>query len=41
MSDANTAGHRQRLRERFLAAADGSRFDEAILELLLTYNYTP
>ncbi len=37
MTDPNTPGHRHRLRERFLAAADGSRSDQAILELLLTY----
>lgn len=37
MNHSETTGHRQRLRERFLAAADGARSDEAILELLLTY----
>ena len=30
-------GHRARLRERFLAGDAGSRSDEALLELLLTY----
>lgn len=31
------SGHRERLKSRFLANADGSHSDEALLELLLTY----
>ncbi|GEM_PF-481217 len=31
------AGHRQRLRERFMAGDPGARSEEAVLELLLTY----
>jgi DNA repair protein RadC len=30
-------GHRQRLKERFLAGEPSSQSDEALLELLLTY----
>ena len=36
MSDRS--GHRQRLREQFLANAPGSQSDEALLELLLAYS---
>lgn len=32
-----TSGHRQRLRQRFLAGDAGARSDEGLLELLLTY----
>jgi DNA repair protein RadC len=39
MGSANgPAGHRQRLRERFLADESLSHTDEALLELLLTYS---
>jgi DNA repair protein RadC len=34
---ASRAGHRERLRQRFLEAQDGSLTDEALLELLLSY----
>ena len=37
MTDNNNAGHRQRLRERFLKGEEGSHTDGALLELLLTY----
>ncbi len=37
MAPSNKAGHRQRLRERFIAGEDVSRTDEALLELLLCY----
>lgn len=37
MATSETAGHRQRLRERFLAGTQGFDTDEALLELLLTY----
>jgi len=37
MSDIESKGHRQRLRERFTRGEDNSRSEEAILELLLTY----
>lgn len=37
MSETTNPGHRQRLRERFITGADGSRSEEALLELLLTY----
>jgi len=37
MADTSFAGHRQRLKTRFLADAPGSRSDAALLELLLTY----
>ena len=37
MSQTGKTGHRQRLRERFLANEPGSRSDAAMLELLLTY----
>lgn len=37
MPDKEKAGHRQRLRERFLAGETGSCSDEALLELLLTF----
>ena len=37
MAEKSKAGHRQRLRERFLAGAQGSRSQERLLELLLTF----
>ncbi|HQE49069.1 MAG TPA: hypothetical protein PKV93_06930 [Fervidobacterium sp.] len=37
MSGTENKGHRQRLRERFINGEAGSRSDEALLELLLTY----
>lgn len=37
MAAKENAGHRQRLRDRFLAAEENSRPEEALLELLLTY----
>lgn len=37
MPHSNKAGHRQRLRERFISGEDVSRTDEALLELLLCY----
>jgi len=37
MPEFTNAGHRQRLRDRFLNNEEGSRSDEALLELLLTY----
>lgn len=37
MTEKGKAGHRQRLRDRFLADEPGSRGDEVLLELLLTY----
>lgn len=37
MTKRGKAGHRQRLRERFLAGEEISRTEEALLELLLTY----
>jgi len=37
MPDNDAHGHRQRLRQRFLTEAAGSRSDEALLELLLTF----
>lgn len=37
MPSNGSAGHRQRLRERFLAGEEDSRTEEALLELLLTY----
>jgi hypothetical protein len=37
MGDSAATGHRERLRNRFLAGADGSESDVALLELLLTY----
>jgi hypothetical protein len=37
MSETTNPGHRQRLRDRFMAGTDGSRDEEALLELLLTY----
>jgi len=37
MVDRSKAGHRQRLRERFLAGEVESRSDEMLLELLLTF----
>ena len=37
MAEKNKAGHRQRLRERFLAGAQGSHSQERLLELLLTF----
>lgn len=40
MVEKGKKGHRQRLRERFLAEEDGSRSDEALLELILTYSIT-
>lgn len=36
--DKTKSGHRERLRERFLAEAAGSHTEEALLELLLTYS---
>ena len=35
--EKNTSGHRQRLRDRFVAGEAGVHTDEALLELLLTY----
>jgi DNA repair protein RadC len=37
MAESGTAGHRQRLRDRFVNREQGSDSDEALLELLLTY----
>jgi len=37
MNTKKTTGHRGRLRERFIKAEIGSRSDEALLELILTY----
>jgi len=37
MPDNDARGHRERLRQRFSAEAAGSRSDEALLELLLTF----
>jgi hypothetical protein len=37
MAEKSKAGHRQRLKERFLAGAQGSRSQERLLELLLTF----
>jgi len=37
MTKRGKVGHRQRLRERFLAGEETSRTEEALLELLLTY----
>ncbi|MDI9570612.1 MAG: DNA repair protein [Pseudomonadota bacterium] len=37
MSDMESKGHRQRLRERFARGDKGAHTEEAILELLLTY----
>lgn len=37
MSDTGKTGHRQRLRDRFAGGEEGSRSEEALLELLLTY----
>jgi len=37
MIEKGEAGHRQRLREKFLAGEEGSRSDETLLELLLTF----
>ena len=37
MAEAAEAGHRKRLRERFLAGESGALSDEALLELLLTF----
>jgi DNA repair protein RadC len=37
MGKDGRSGHRQRLKERFLAGEAISRTDEAVLELLLTY----
>jgi hypothetical protein len=37
MTSGNTAGHRQRLKDRFAGGEDVSRTDEALLELLLCY----
>jgi DNA repair protein RadC len=37
MAESGTAGHRQRLRDRFVNHEQGSDSDEALLELLLTY----
>ena len=37
MADQEKSGHRQRLRERFLAGDEKAYTDEAILELLLSY----
>jgi len=37
MVEKGEAGHRQRLRERFLAGEIGARYDETLLELLLTF----
>jgi len=39
MADKSMKGHRQRLRQRFLAAEDRSLTEEALLELLLTYSF--
>lgn len=36
-SNGSVSGHRQRLRERFLAGESEARTEEALLELLLTY----
>jgi len=37
MADKRKTGHRQRLRDRFLAGDTESRFDEVLLELLLSF----
>lgn len=37
MPDKGNKGHRQRLRDRFTSGEEGSRSEEALLELLLTY----
>ena len=37
MADKGKTGHRQRLRDRFLAGDAESRSDEVLLELLLTF----
>lgn len=37
MTEKEYSGHRQRLRERFLAGEAGAHSDEAILELILTF----
>ena len=37
MAEKRTTGHRQRLRDRFLAGDSESRSDEMLLELLLTF----
>ena len=37
MTTQDTSGHRQRLRDRFLAGDEAAVTDEALLELLLTY----
>ena len=37
MAETGAPGHRQRIKERFLAGAGESRTDQALLELLLTY----
>ena len=37
MAPGSTAGHRQRLKDRFARGEDVSRTDEALLELLLCY----
>jgi DNA repair protein RadC len=36
-TDSGTGGHRQRLRERFIAGVAATRTDEAVLELVLSY----
>jgi len=36
-SDSGPAGHRQRLRDRFIGGAPSARTDEAVLELVLSY----
>ena len=37
MTVGNVSGHRQRLRDRFMAGEESSRTDQTLLELLLTY----
>jgi len=37
MAEKRKAGHRQRLRDRFVGGEESSRSEEALLELLLTY----
>ncbi|MCL5960613.1 MAG: DNA repair protein [Chloroflexi bacterium] len=37
MQDNSKAGHRKRIKERFLAGGEGALTDEALLELLLSY----
>jgi len=37
MAERTKAGHRQRLRDRFIGGEESSRSEEALLELLLTY----